>query len=68
MHSRTLQQTMQVTVTLVTTFSRTATSVLKSGPRTGKKLATKPGCNRFGPDCGCGPEGFEIGPVVVAEA
>ena len=35
-------------------------SVLKSGPRTRKKLETELDCNRFGPDHGCGPKGFEI--------
>ena len=43
-------------------------SVLKSSPRTRKKPATKLDCNQFGPDHSCGPEGFEISPVVLAEA
>ena len=43
-------------------------SVLKSSPRTGKKPATELDYNQFGLDCGCSPEGFEIGPVVVVEA
>ena len=42
-------------------------SVLKSSPRTGKRPATGPDRNRFGPDYGCSPGGFSIGLVAVAE-
>ena len=42
-------------------------SVLKSGPRTGKRPATEPDHNRFGLDCSCGPGGCAIGLVAVAE-
>ena len=43
-------------------------SVLKSSPRTRKKLATELDYNQFGPDHSCGPESFEIGLVAVAES
>ena len=42
-------------------------SVLKSGPRTRKRLATGPDHNWFGPDCGCGPGEFSIGLVAVVD-
>ena len=52
---------------LVSHVAAMNTSVLKSGPRTGKRPATGPDHNQFGLDCSCSPGGFSIGPVAVAE-
>jgi len=41
-------------------------SVLKSGPRTAKRLITRPNFYWLQPDCSCGPGGLGIGPVAVA--